>query len=70
MLPAEDLGTISTVSRRILEVQGLPECQRMIILAESLPLRDEVTSLWVYLETNFTFCAIVEVILYFEDTEC
>lgn len=41
----------------------------MIILRESLPLRDAVTHLWVRLEGNFTFCAVIELILYFSNTE-
>lgn len=45
MLPREDLGAVSVVSKSILEAQGLSECQRMIILTEPLVLRDAVNHL-------------------------
>lgn len=66
MLPTEDR---LCGERSILEVQGLSECQHMIILTEFLPFRDAVNGLWVHLESNFTFCAVIELILYFSGTE-
>ena len=64
MLPTEVLA-----SRSSLEVRGLPECQRMVILREPLPLREAVTCLCVHLERKFTFCPVIELILYFSNTE-
>lgn len=61
-IPVEDVGIISVVNRSILEAQSLSECQHMIILAAFVTFIDAINGLWVPLERNFTFYAIIELI--------